>query len=320
MDTVRIRNAAPADAGRILEIYAYYVEHTAISFEYQVPTLTEFQARMKETMERYPYLVAEADGKILGYAYAHPFVGRAAYDWSCELTIYLDPSARRHGLGRKLYEGLEVRLKEMGIQNLYACIGVPEAEDEFLTNNSADFHRHMGFSEVGKILQMRPEIRPLVSHGLDGENHRGASVRAGTCQAILLLKKAAISKDICSGDPPEWLFLSYILFQSLCQRNQAQENNDTHNADHDSQNHVTPHHGQTHAHAQQQSAHNTQKDGSDDLSRRADGIFLFHFSPYQHHNHKNQHADHTHHHPGAERVSTPESGPYTSPVQTESLR
>lgn len=151
MDTVQIRNAAPADAGRILEIYAYYVEHTAISFEYQVPTLTEFQARMKETMERYPYLVAEADGKIQGYAYAHPFVGRAAYDWSCELTIYLDPSARRHGLGRKLYEGLEVRLKEMGIQNLYACIGVPEAEDEFLTNNSADFHRHMGFSEVGKF-------------------------------------------------------------------------------------------------------------------------------------------------------------------------
>ncbi|HIV11944.1 MAG TPA: GNAT family N-acetyltransferase [Candidatus Pullilachnospira stercoravium] len=151
VDTVRIRNAAPADAGRILEIYAYYVEHTAISFEYQVPTLTEFQARMKETMGRYPYLVAEAEGKILGYAYAHPFVGRAAYDWSCELTIYLDPSARRHGLGRKLYDALEVRLKEMGIQNLYACIGVPEAEDEFLTNNSADFHRHMGFSEVGKF-------------------------------------------------------------------------------------------------------------------------------------------------------------------------
>ena len=64
MDTVRIRNAAPADAGRILEIYAYYVEHTAISFEYQVPTLTEFQARMKETMGRYPYLVAELDNIV----------------------------------------------------------------------------------------------------------------------------------------------------------------------------------------------------------------------------------------------------------------
>ena len=149
MDTVRIRNAAPADAGRILEIYAYYVEHTAISFEYQVPTLTEFQARMKETMGRYPYLVAEADGKILGYAYAHPFVGRAAYDWSCELTIYLDPSARRHGLGRKLYEGLEVRLKEMGIQNLYACIGWAQGDESLVSVNSAQFHRHLGYQLVG---------------------------------------------------------------------------------------------------------------------------------------------------------------------------
>ena len=151
MDTVIIRNAAPGDAGQILNIYAYYVEHTAISFEYRIPTLQEFQGRMEETMRRYPYLLAEADGKILGYAYAHPFVGRAAYDWSCELTIYLDPAMRRHGLGRKLYEALEEKLKEMGIQNLYACIGVPETEDEYLTNNSADFHRHMGFSEVRKF-------------------------------------------------------------------------------------------------------------------------------------------------------------------------
>lgn len=151
MDTIRIRNAAPEDARRILEIYAYYVEHTAISFEYQVPTLSEFQARMEKTMQRYPYLVAEKGGNIQGYAYAGPFIGRAAYDWACELTIYLDPSARRCGLGRKLYEALEDRLKEMGIQNLYACIGVPEYEDEFLTNNSADFHRHLGFSEAGKF-------------------------------------------------------------------------------------------------------------------------------------------------------------------------
>lgn len=151
VDTVYIRNAAPEDAGRILEIYAYYVEHTAISFECQVPTLSEFQNRMKKIMQRYPYLVAETEGKILGYAYAGPFVGRAAYDWSCELTIYLDPSARKCGLGRKLYEALEDRLKEMGIQNLYACIGVPEQEDEYLTNNSADFHRHLGFTEAGKF-------------------------------------------------------------------------------------------------------------------------------------------------------------------------
>lgn len=102
-------------------------------------------------MRRYPYLVAEQGGKIQGYAYAGPFVGRAAYDWCCELTIYLDPDARKCGIGRMLYEALEQRLKAMGILNLYACIGYPEQEDEYLTKNSADFHAHLGFQEVGRF-------------------------------------------------------------------------------------------------------------------------------------------------------------------------
>lgn len=149
MGTITVRDARLADAGRLLEIYAYYVEHTAISFEYTVPTLLEFQSRMEKTMKRYPYLVIERDGIIQGYAYAGAFVGRAAYDWSCELTIYLDHTALRGGLGRKLYEALENRLKEMGILNLYACIGYPEKEDEYLNRNSAAFHEHLGFATVG---------------------------------------------------------------------------------------------------------------------------------------------------------------------------
>lgn len=151
MDTAIIRDATLEDAERILGIYAFYVAKTAITFEYEVPTLAEFQARMKRTMERYPYLVIEKDGIICGYAYAGPFVGRAAYDWACETTIYLDHMAQKCGLGRKIYEELENRLRKMGILNLYACIGYPETEDEYLTKNSAEFHGHLGFSKVGEF-------------------------------------------------------------------------------------------------------------------------------------------------------------------------
>ena len=151
MSAIVIRNAHLKDAERILEIYAYYVKNTAITFEYDVPTLSEFQNRMRNTMKHYPYLVIEKNGIIQGYAYASTFVGRAAYNWSCELTVYLDYTMQKCGLGRKLYEALEGSLKEMGILNLYACIGYPEKEDEYLNTNSANFHAHLGFSEVGKF-------------------------------------------------------------------------------------------------------------------------------------------------------------------------
>ena len=148
---VTVRDAKLSDAERLLEIYAYYVEHTAITFEIDAPSVSEFQARMEGIMERYPYLVIEKDGRIEGYAYAHAFVGRKAYDWSCEMTIYLDHEARKSGLGRQLYEALEEALKKMGILNFYACIGYPETEDEYLTKNSEEFHAHLGYSLVGKF-------------------------------------------------------------------------------------------------------------------------------------------------------------------------
>ena len=108
--SVIIRDACISDAPRLLEIYSYYVQHTAISFEYTTPTQEEFCRRMRHIMSRYPYLVAEVDGTVQGYAYAGAFVGRAAYDWSCELTIYLARDARKMGLGRQLYTALEQRL------------------------------------------------------------------------------------------------------------------------------------------------------------------------------------------------------------------
>lgn len=150
-EMITIRDAKLEDAERILEIYAYYVLHTAITFEYDVPTLSEFQNRMTHTMEKYPYLVIEKDSVIQGYAYAGPLKERAAYNRSCELSVYLDREACKCGLGRKIYEALEKSLEEMGILNLYACIAYPIAEDEYLNKNSAEFHEHLGFSKVGEF-------------------------------------------------------------------------------------------------------------------------------------------------------------------------
>ena len=148
---ITIRTAALPDAERLLEIYRPYVEETAITFEYTVPTIEEFRGRMARVLEKYPYLVAERDGTIVGYAYAGPFKARAAYDWSVETTIYLDRAVRRQGIGGRLYAALETALAAMGILNLNACIGYPEVEDEHLTRNSVEFHAHLGYEWVGQF-------------------------------------------------------------------------------------------------------------------------------------------------------------------------
>lgn len=82
---ITVRTASPWDAEQILAVYAPYVEHTAITFEYEVPDLEEFQKRIGTTLQRYPYLVSERGKEIVGFAYLSPFKGRAAYDWSAEV-------------------------------------------------------------------------------------------------------------------------------------------------------------------------------------------------------------------------------------------
>lgn len=149
MSDIEIRAAGPDDAEQLLEIYRYYVEHTAITFEYDVPQPEEFKNRIENTLKKYPYLCLIQDGKIAGYSYAGPFVGRAAYGWSAEMTIYLRHGLEHRGLGRILYTAMETELKKMGILNLYACIGYPSADDEYLNGNSAGFHEHMGYRKAG---------------------------------------------------------------------------------------------------------------------------------------------------------------------------
>jgi len=150
-EQIVIRAATPADAAELLAVYAPYVEQTAITFEYDVPSEQEFADRIRRTLERYPYLVAECGGRILGYAYAGPFKERAAYDWAVETTIYVRLDCRRSGVGRLLYDALERALAAQHILNLNACIAWPEQEDEYLTMDSVSFHERLGYRLVGRF-------------------------------------------------------------------------------------------------------------------------------------------------------------------------
>ncbi len=151
--SIIIRPATTADVPALLAIYAPYVEQTAITFEYTVPSVEEFTDRMEKIQENYPYLAAEENGELLGYCYAGKFKEKDAYAWSVETTIYIKQGHKRSGIGKRLYEELEHCLKEQGILNLYACIGVPPKEDEHLTMDSVYFHERMGYRMIGTFYQ-----------------------------------------------------------------------------------------------------------------------------------------------------------------------
>lgn len=148
---MRIEKVTIEDSSELLSIYEPYVRDTAITFEYYVPTLEEFKNRIKDISSKYPYIKAVDKGEILGYAYAHAFRERKAYDWSVETTIYVKQGRHRMGIGKLLYKALEEFLKNMGILNMNACIAVPVKEDEHLTYDSYNFHMSMGFSLVGRF-------------------------------------------------------------------------------------------------------------------------------------------------------------------------
>lgn len=146
-----IRIAKPEDAEELLKIYALYVKHTAITFEYEVPTVKEFRDRIEHILKRHPYLVAERDGELIGYAYAGVFNEREACDRSVETAIYVRKDGRKDGIGRMLYVALEKILSEQNILNLNACIAYVNDDDPYLTKNSVEFHKHMGYRFVGRF-------------------------------------------------------------------------------------------------------------------------------------------------------------------------
>lgn len=140
MTTIRL--AQLADAPALLSIYAHYVEHTVITFEYETPTLAEFEKRIQHIQKDYPYLVCEIDHDIVGYAYAHRHMGRAAYQWNAELSVYLRKDAHGKGIGKALYTALLNILQVQGVKTAIACITLPNP-------SSLALHKRFGFTEFG---------------------------------------------------------------------------------------------------------------------------------------------------------------------------
>lgn len=146
MDTVTLRQTHPEDAEAILEIYAPYIRNTSITFEYEVPSLSEFRERMEGIMEGYPYLICEIDGAVAGYAYAHRYKERAAYQWDAELSVYLREGYERRGIGQAFYTALMEILKEQHVRNVYGIVTSPNPPSEAL-------HAAMGFRLAGVSLK-----------------------------------------------------------------------------------------------------------------------------------------------------------------------
>jgi phosphinothricin acetyltransferase len=136
-----VRFATPADAPALLAIYDQYMD-TAVTFEYELPSQAEFENRIRTFSAHYPYLVYQQGDRILGYAYAHRHMERAAYQWNAELSIYLDRSVQSRGIGRGLYTLLLNLLQLQNVKNVYGCITLPNPK-------STGLHESMGFSVVG---------------------------------------------------------------------------------------------------------------------------------------------------------------------------
>lgn len=140
--TGRIRSAGEDDAAACAAIYRPYVTGTAISFEQTPPTAEEMAGRIRAVLVAHAWLVAEADGEVIGYAYARPFAAREAYRWSCETSVYLAANRQRSGTGRALYEALLARLVERGFRVAVAKMTLPNPASEGL-------HAALGFRPVG---------------------------------------------------------------------------------------------------------------------------------------------------------------------------
>jgi len=136
-----IRVATPADAPGVQAIYAPIVRDTAISFEYDPPSIDEMRRRIQTTLERYPWLVCDDDGFVAGYAYAGPHSARIAYQWSSDVSVYNAESHRRRGVGRALYTALFDILEVQGFRQLGAGITQPNAA-------SVGLHESLGFVKL----------------------------------------------------------------------------------------------------------------------------------------------------------------------------
>jgi L-amino acid N-acyltransferase YncA len=139
---VRVRDATEDDGAACAAIYAPYVTGTAITFEYEPPTAADLAGRIATAQQTHAWLVLEDDGRVVGYAYGGRHKERAAYRWSCEVSVYLEPGRRRSGGGRTLYAALLKRLAERGFRTAVAGMTLPN-------DASVGLHAALGFEPVG---------------------------------------------------------------------------------------------------------------------------------------------------------------------------
>lgn len=137
-----IRLAGDRDAEAVQRIYAPFVLHTAVSFELAPPGVEEMRARIAKTLPRYPWLVLEEGGEVIGYVYASAHRERPAYVWSVDTTVYVDAAHRRRGVGRALYASLFEVLRLQGFHNAFAGIALPNP-------GSVGLHEALGFQPIG---------------------------------------------------------------------------------------------------------------------------------------------------------------------------
>lgn len=140
---MNIRLADPAaDSARVAEIYAPAVVGSTISFEEVAPDAVEMAQRMHKVLVRLPWLVAEEEGRVVGYAYASAHRERASYRWSVDISVYVDPTQHGRGIGRALYDALLPILRRQRFVNVYAGIGLPNPA-------SVALHESIGMTRVG---------------------------------------------------------------------------------------------------------------------------------------------------------------------------
>lgn len=149
MTDIRLRDATTGDAEAISAIYNPYVEKTIITFEQNPVTAAEMAARVENVRATYPWLVCEAAGRVMGYAYATRWRTRAAYDHTAETTVYLAEKATGQGLGYKLYMALLQALRTSGIHAALGCIALPN-DASIALHEKCGFRKVAHFSQVGR--------------------------------------------------------------------------------------------------------------------------------------------------------------------------
>lgn len=153
---INIRPIKSEDVERCLEIYNYYIENTTVTFEEKPLGVSEFRERIKRVSEKYPFLVAEEDGNVLGYVYLDEFNPRSAYRFTADLSVYLDAKAQKRGVGTLLLKAVEEKGKELGLRNIVSLI---TSENE----NSVRFHEKNGFELKGKLENVGVKFQKTLS-------------------------------------------------------------------------------------------------------------------------------------------------------------